>query len=209
VRAVADIAAHPAAEPEDLLLAAAAEFAPVDPAGVEGRLDHLAAAVLRIREVGGGAESQAEALLRVVRGHELRCAESVGPDDALLHRVLERRVGHPILLAAICAEVARRVGIDAAPVEASDGHLVGIRSEEGAVVIDPGGGRPTPPGQVRWLCAHEVAFAALAELSRLYALHGRIPEAMRAARLRAALPVPARIHAQIEFEACALRAQLN
>ena len=59
------------------------------------------------------------------------------------------------------------------------------------------------------MCAHEVAFAVLGELSRLFALHGRIPAAMRAARMRSALPVPARVQAQIEFETKALQAQLN
>ena len=209
MRAFAEIASQPAAEPEALLLAAAAEFAPVDPGRVERRLDQLAAALLRRQVRGGDAEDEAEALLAVVRGHDLRVAESVTPDDALLHEVLERRVGHPIVLAAICAGVGSRVGIDAAPVEAAGGHLVGVRAAERAVVIDPGGGCPHPPGSVRWLCAHEVAFAALGELSRLFALHGRIGQATRAARLRAALPVPARVHAQIEFEANALRAQLN
>ena len=207
--AFAELAAHPAAEPDELLIAAASEFAPVDDGAVERRLDHLAATLLRTQVHGDGAEGKAESLLRVVRGHGLRVAESVSPGDALLHEVLERRVGNPIVLAAICAAVGRRAGIDAAPVESAHGHLVGVRAADQAVVIDPGGGTPKSPGQVRWLCAHEVAFAALAELSRLYALHGRIEQAIRAARLRAALPVPARIEAQIEFEASALQAQLN
>ena len=192
-----------------MLLAAAAEFAPVDARDVERRLDRLAGALLRAQVRGGEPEDHAEALLAVVRGHRLRAAESVTPDDALLHEVLERRVGHPLVLAAICAAVGRRAGIDVAPVEAGDGHLVGVRAGERAVVIDPGGELPHPPGEVRWMCAHEVAFAALGELSRLFALHGRIPAAIRAARMRAALPVPARIQAQIEFETKALQAQLN
>ena len=192
-----------------MLLAAAAEFAPVDTLDVERRLDRLAAALLRTQVRGGDPEDHAEALLAVVRRHRLRSAESVTPNDALVHEVLRRRVGHPLVLAAICAAVGRRAGIDTAPVEADNGHLVGVRTGDRAVVIDPGGERPHPPGQVRWMCAHEVAFAALSELSRLYALHGRIPEAMRAARMRAVLPVPARIQAQIEFEAKALQAQLN
>ena len=209
MRAFVDVAAHPAAEPDALLLAAAAEFVPVDAPRVERRLDDLAATLLRTVSPGGEAEDHAEALLGVVRGYRLRVAESVGPANALLSEVVERRVGHPLLLAAVCTEAGRRAGIDAAPVEAGHGHLVGVRAGERAVVIDPGGGHPHPPGQVRWMCAHEVAFAALAELSRLYAMHGRILEAMRAARMRAALPVPARIQAQIEFEAKALQAQLN
>jgi regulator of sirC expression with transglutaminase-like and TPR domain len=209
VTAFADLAAHPAAEPDALLLAAAAEFVPVDARRTERKLDDLAATLLRTLPPGDDAEDQAEALLGVVRGYRLRVAESVSPVNALLPDVIERRVGHPLLLAAICAEAGRRAGIDAAPVEAGNGHLVGVRAGERAVVIDPGGGRPQPPGEVRWLCSHEVTFASLGELSRLYAMHGRIPEAIRAARMRAELPVPARIQAQIDFEANALQAQLN
>lgn len=56
---------------------------------------------------------------------------------------------------------------------------------------------------------HEVAFAALGELSRLLAMHGRLGHVIHAAELRTALPVAPDCKRRIEFETAALRAQLN
>jgi hypothetical protein len=59
------------------------------------------------------------------------------------------------------------------------------------------------------MCAHEVAFAALGELSRLLALHGRIESAIRASQLRADLPVRGEARQWVGFETQALRARFN
>lgn len=205
----AETASMPEATPEGLLVALAAEFGPVDARAVERELDRLASALLHAQVRGRTAEDHAEALLGVVRTRRLRSSESVTPDDVLLPEVLVRRVGHPLLLAAIAAAIGRRAGLDTTVVETDGGHLVCVGAGGRTVVADPAGQCVRPPRNARRLCAHEVAFAALGELSRLFALHGRIAPAIRAARLRAALPVPACVHAQIDFEAGALQAQLN
>jgi regulator of sirC expression with transglutaminase-like and TPR domain len=204
-----DQASSAAVELADLLLAAAAEFQPVDRGCVDGLLDgfaaNLPATLVRSRE----PEGHAEAMLGLFHSEGLRVTRRVSPADALLNVVLERSEGHPLLLASICEEVGRRVGIQAVPVRSAGAVLVGIRVADRAVLIDPAGECSNPPRRATWMCAHEVAFEALSELSRLLAMHGRLEEAIRAAELRSALPLATRLKERIDFEAGALRAQLN
>jgi len=203
-------AASPRAEVADLLLAAAGEFHEVDIRGADARLEKLAADIPLCLLRSADPEDHAEAILALFhRSGGLRIAGRVSPRDALLDSVLARRAGHPLLLAAICSELGRRAGTCVVPVRGEGAVFLGIRVGERRVLVDLSGACSCPPRRPVWMCAHEVAFEALGELSRLLAMHGRLEEAIRAAELRSALPLVDEIKERIAFEVGALRAQLN
>lgn len=202
-------AQSPAVELDSLLLAVAHEHGPVDFIAAWAELDRLAAALRGHRARGDRLDEQAEALVDLFRREGFRAARAVSPEDALLDAVLRRREGHPLLIASICAAVAGRAGLRAAPIRSAEDALVGITDGERALAIDPTGRCDSAPGRAHWLCPHEVAFFVLDELSGLLALHGRVEEAIHAGRLRLELPVSVQVRERVEFEARALRARLN
>jgi regulator of sirC expression with transglutaminase-like and TPR domain len=71
-------------------------------------------------------------------------ADYYSPDNSLIHRVLDRRRGIPLSLAALAAEVGRRVGIDLRPVGLPGHVLLGVGPEP-SIWFDPfaGGTRLT------------------------------------------------------------------
>ncbi|MFD6149554.1 tetratricopeptide repeat protein [Streptomyces sp. NPDC060243] len=131
--------------PRLCLLLAAEGDEKLTPAGIdaaEAELDRLAG-TLPFRP--GGPADWARALREVLGAREGFHGE---PEDyarlesSLLHEVLRRRRGLPILLSVVWIEVARRAG---APVHgvALPGHFVVGLGEPGDVLVDPfGAGRP-------------------------------------------------------------------
>ncbi|MET8831138.1 transglutaminase-like domain-containing protein [Streptomyces sp. NPDC004610] len=140
-----------------LLIGAQADAA-LDDAGIDAgqlALDELAG-MLPFRPGGPGAWAAA---LREVLGARLGFhgspAEYGRLEASLLHRVLERRRGLPILLSVVWVEVARRAG---APVHgvALPGHFVVGLGPVGRrpVLVDPfDGGRVLSEGEVERLVA--------------------------------------------------------
>jgi hypothetical protein len=202
-------AQSPAVETDALLLAIAGEHAPVDYIAAWAELDRLATALRPRSTRSARLEEQAEALIDLFGSEGFRRPPALSPDDVLLDAVLRRRQGHPLLLVSILAEIGRRVGFRAAPIRAAEDVLAGLTDGKRAIAIDPIGLCSSPPRQPRWLCPHEVAFYVLGELSELLEIHGRIAEAVRAARLRLELPISAHVRRGVEFELAALRARLN
>jgi hypothetical protein len=202
-------ASRPGVALDGLLLAAAAEFGRPNDGQARYELDRLGHDLRAARVGATSIDDEVVALLGVFRRHEFRVAHRVSPDDALLDAVLVRRAGHQLLLAAVCSEVGRRAGLDVVPVRGRECTLVGVRADDDAVVIDPTGECCACVGPFAWMCAHEVACGALSELSRLFAMHGRIDHAIHAAELRAALPLSPELRERSGFEADALRARLN
>jgi regulator of sirC expression with transglutaminase-like and TPR domain len=136
------------------------------------------------------------------------------PDNSMLHRVLERRRGLPILLCVVYVEVARRAGIPLAGVGLPGHFVVAHFGAAPPPLIDPfAGGAPVegdvPAGLMRPWSAHETALRMLNNLVSSFARRGRIEEAIRAARLRLALPIPEGERARMVAEARALEARLN
>jgi Transglutaminase-like superfamily len=199
------------AEPklDSILLAVAAEFERVDLAGSVAELERLAARISLETDETGDVELRAEGIARAVAQAGYRAVNRVSPEDALLPHVLVRRRGHPLILTAVCAAACRLAGIDARPVRACAGYLVGVSDRDRTLLVDPAGNHEGPPGSASWMCAHEVAFEALGELSHLFALHGRIEAAIRASKLRADLPVRGEARQWVGFQTQALRARLN
>jgi len=116
-------------------------------------LDELAARARSLVPRGGGVTAAAEGL-GVALGEQAGFAGS-GEDYAdlrssLLHQVLRRRRGLPLLLSVVWLEVAARLDVPAYAV-ALPGHVVvGVGDAEGEhVLVDPfAGGRPIPPVEV-------------------------------------------------------------
>jgi len=166
---------------DDLLLALTAEFRPVDRALARERLDDLSRCLFGLD--GLDAAGQAGCVAHALR-HELglRPVESRDPETLFLDRVLEQREGHPLLLAVIAVELARRAGaiahVCSAPTRLFAGF--GDDAERLVEVTRPAGRAPDPATVVRH-GSHAVAFGVLGGLSDGYAhLPGRSDEAHHA-----------------------------
>ncbi len=194
---------------DSLLLAIAAEFGRVDVAGCSAAIDLVASRIANEASGAHGIEDRAEAVARGFSRAGFCTADRISPGDALFPNVLARRRGHPLLLTAVCTEASRRAGIQARPVRACAGYVVGLWGGDRALLVDPTGTQEGPPGSASWMCPHEVAFLALGELSNLFALHGRLPAAIRASQLRAELPVRGEARRWIGIETAGLQARLN
>jgi hypothetical protein len=175
--------------PAGLLLALAAEFRPVRGAGASFRLDELARGLFEVaaaRDPGWTARA-----LATLMTEELGLARDETSVEGLwLDRVLLRRGGHPLVLAAIATEVGRRAGVAVGICSTATGWFAAIGSPQRIWLIDPSRDpSPTPSGPVRRHCGHEVAFAALTGLYARMLRDGDEHGAQRAATLRAQLPV--------------------
>lgn len=129
-----------------------------------GRLDSLA------EVVGAGLPGAANPAaigrhLRSTLGGDVGFAGTAADYDdirsSLLHEVLVRRRGLPILLSVVWLEVARRIEVPAHGIGLPGHFVVGIGDPEdvggdGLVLVDPfGGGVPLPPSAVYNAIGHE------------------------------------------------------
>ena len=166
---------------DDMLLALTAEFRPVDQPLARERLDDMSRCLFGLDRLDAGG--QAGCVAHALR-HELglRPLESRDPETMFLDRVLERREGHPLLLAVIAVELARRAGAPARVCSAPTRLFAGFGDEPDRLVevTRPAGRAPDPTAVVRH-GSHAVAFAVLGGLSDGYAhLPGRSDEAHHA-----------------------------
>jgi len=195
----------------DLALALAAEFRAPRP-GADRAFDHLAAPLL-------GCEGDPP-------GEQLAwCAEVVAPrlataslgwsgiDDLLLDRVVVGGAGHPLALAVVCVEAARRAGIELGVVAGGAGCFVGHPRLEEPLLLDvargrlvEAGGRPDDAG---WQCAHQVAARILNRIGERADATGNVAWALRAAELRLALPFARPVRDELVHALAHLRARLN
>jgi hypothetical protein len=186
-----DLADGPCAAADELLLSLAAEFWPVDATTTRAQLDDEAR-----RLFGAAALAPADRAYRLatVLERELQIAPEQSPDPEVLRldRVLPRRRAHPLVIAALGAELLRRAGVAASVCSSPTRWFVGLEGGDGRTVLldarlsehaDP------CPGRVRRHCAHEVAFCALTGLAERFARAGRRSPARLALALRLALPV--------------------
>src|SRR4051794_21511337 len=93
----------------ELLLALAAEFRPVDAEAADARLDELALPLFGLAD--GDKRVAAGRLANVLDADPGFDADRTSVAGLWLDAVLEARAGHPLVLAAIAAEVGRRAGL--------------------------------------------------------------------------------------------------
>jgi len=174
--------------PADLLLALAAEFHDVDAAAADTRLDELALPLFGLATKDHRiAAGHLAAVLDTEPGFD---ADRTSVPALWLDRVLETRRGHPLILAALAAEVGRRAGLQVHVLSAPTGWYAGLADGERLWLVDATmDGRRADPWSLRPHCAHELAFAALLGLSERYEKVGDSRRAGRAALLRSRLPL--------------------
>jgi regulator of sirC expression with transglutaminase-like and TPR domain len=216
----ADLAAAPDASLDVLALALASEFRVVDAAGALQALDDLGDEVAHLRHgplSTPGAESELDACVRVLGGTHGFAGDRERYDDpvnSMLDVVLETRRGLPILLSVVYVEVARRVGIPLAGVGLSGHFVVGHFGPDPALLIDPFAGGAIVATDVgadlnRPWRNHEIVMRMLNNLLGSYHRRGEYDAAIRAARMRLAIPSPPAVRDQLRSELVALQARLN
>jgi regulator of sirC expression with transglutaminase-like and TPR domain len=206
-RADADLA-------EAALLVAAEADPTLDVEGTLLRVDALADAA-RVAGVGthGDPAREGRALAEALGGPGGFHGHAPGariPDDALLHRVLERRVGLPITLSVVYVAIGRRLRLTIFPI-ALPGHVVtGLGGGERPVVLDPfhrgveldeaaitervaaatGGRLPFHRAMLRPSPAPDVVRRLLNNLTHDYHAVGRARDALWTVELKLLLPRP-------------------
>ncbi len=213
IRSFRALAGEPCTVFDELALAVAREFQPADAELALSQLDGLAAELAE--RACGQPEHDALACRDLLDGAAgFRACSRIAPEYLMLDAVLERGTGHPLMLAVVYAEVARRAGVSLRPVGTSTGWLVAHTDDERPVMLDPHRrGRTVRtselPSRLRWLCAHEVGFAILGELVDAYALAGDLERARYAAELRLSLPLSGDVRTRVHREIRGLDARLN
>jgi regulator of sirC expression with transglutaminase-like and TPR domain len=201
---------------EELALALAAELRATDRDGALARLDALGEELAA--HAGGDPEDEARACAELLGGrHGLTGDrdEYDHPRNSMLDLVLERGRGLPIALSVVYVAAARRAGVALAGVGLPGHFVVAHFGASPPLVLDPFGGGTAievlgeAARLVRPWSAHETALRMLNNLVPAYARRSRLGEAIAAARMRLALPVPDAERLRLEQELRALEARLN
>lgn len=153
-------------------------------------------------------EPTAEEQLSALGEAPLCTARGEGPEALLLDRVLERGVGHPILVAVVLAELGRRAGIPVGVVAGAAGHFVAHQRLTRALVLDPATGRLVDAddlGLLQWRCGHQVAAELLDELQPRFERIGDLERALHVAKMRTTLPFEDTEHAELRLQRLAAR----
>jgi hypothetical protein len=211
------LAGDPNPPVEELALALAAEFREPDRDGTLERLDGLGEQLAALAG-GGGPEAEAWACGELLGGRHGLAGDRDdydNPDNSMIDIVLERRRGLPIALSVVYEAAARRAGIPLAGVGLPGHYVVAHFGASPPLVLDPFGGgvrvavRSDAGRLVRPWHPHETALRMLNNLVAAYTKRVRLGEAIVAARLRLALPVPDAERVRLEQELGALQARLN
>ena len=204
-------AAQPWPALDAMAVAVAAEFGEPDPYAVATALDRLGHSLFWAR--GLSAEEQARACVgMLIHSEGLEPAREITPEAFMIDRVLAGGPGHPVILAVIESEAARRAGIPLAPIAFGTRYMLGHRQTDPPCVVDPCPLRAAMPDDLPpgcWQCAHQVAFTLLTMISDAYSLRGDLERAIHAAELRGRLPVCAALSGRVARDVKSLRARLN
>ena len=172
----------------DLLLALAGEFHDVDTDAADVRLDELALPLFGL--AGGDLRIAAAQLANVLDTEPGFDADRTSVAGLWLDAALEAHAGHPLVLAALVAEVGRRAGLQVHVLSAPTGWYAGLADGERLWLVDATmNGRRADPWSLRRHCTHELAFAALLGLSERFERQGETHRAAHAALLRSRLPL--------------------
>lgn len=175
---------------DELLLAMAEGFGPVDRMAALKRLDDLGR---RLFGSGTKAPVARGTAIACVLGPQLRPEAPADVEGLLLPSVLARGCGDPLALGVIYVEAARRAGFQLGLYSSPAGWLVGDRGEDCLVLIDPAGAaRGQGPGgvtQLRRHCGHGIALSLLRRLAACYSARADADRTRHAKRLAQVLPV--------------------
>ena len=211
----ASLAAEPDAPLDELALALAAEFRPVDADAALAELDRLGSELAALEAVSPVEQADAcRTLLGEREGFAGDREEYDHPKNSMLDLVVERRRGLPILVSAVYAEVARRAGIPIVGVGLPGHYVVGHFGTDPPLLLDPFAGgvlvAPEAPRElVRPWRAHETALRMLNNLVSAYAARLDLVNTIRAAELRLSLPLDARLRDHLVGDLRAFQARLN
>lgn len=210
------LAASPQPAVEELALALAAELRePIDRDGALARLDSLGETLAAA--ASSDAEQEARAcgeILGGILGFMGDREEYDHPRNSMLDLVLSRRRGLPIALSVVYVAAARRAGIPLGGVGLPGHFVVAHFGASPPLLLDPFGSGvrievDAPPRLLRPWSAHETALRMLNNLVASYARRAQLSEAIVAARLRLALPVPDEERERLDGELLSLEARLN
>jgi Transglutaminase-like superfamily len=138
-----------------------------------------------------GPKAQLRALGRLVSTATLRSRHGGGPENLLIDRVLERGCGHPLMVAIVLVELARRGDVQAGIVSGERGHFIAHQRLTEPLVLDPVTGALVAAdalGVLRWRCGHQIAADVLDLIEHRYERSGDLTQALHVARMRCALP---------------------
>jgi regulator of sirC expression with transglutaminase-like and TPR domain len=211
------LSTYPDPPVEELALALAAELREPDWNATLEQLDELGRQLAAIVEAGGGPEMEAWACAEVLGARHGLSGDRDdydNPDNSMLDLVLARRRGLPIALSVVYVAAARRAGIPLAGVGLPGHFVVAHFGATPPLVLDPFGGGTrvevrAPARLVRPWSPHETALRMLNNLIAAYTKRGRFGDAIVAARLRLALPLPDAERDRVQQELIALEARLN
>lgn len=181
----------PAAE---LAVSLAGAFHDVDAVAVDSSLDAIAAGIALPHGRGPAEELAAVAELAASDDPALPAAED-GEDvgGLMLDRALERGRAHPLTLAIVLAEAARRRGIPAGVVSNGTDHCVAhTKLPEPLLLVAASGAvvdAQTLAAPLQWRCAHEACALLIDAIELRWLRWSRIDLALRAAELRMHLPL--------------------
>ena len=184
--AFATIAAQRCPPVGALQIGLCAELHGVDARAMEDRLDDDSRALFGLAAFDG--DRQADRTGRILEEQLGYRANGDDPRGLLIDHVLERRCGHPLMLACIGHELARRAGMTTAVLSGAGAWILRFCAH-GTTAQLSFGEVPGPGDAVRRHCSHELAFATLVGLEHGYRRGGRLGCARRAAELRRHLPV--------------------
>jgi len=165
----------------ETLLAVVAAWRPVDRVHLDGQLDQMARALFAVPPEG---RERARALAALLTRELHRDARSV--DGLWLDEVLATRRGHPVMIAALGAELGRRAGWEISVCSTPTAWYAGLVDGEVLWLVEPTGDAAGVPSTVRRHCAHELAYVVLTGLAERFE-HPRDRERARDLRDRLAL----------------------
>lgn len=199
-----DLVAQEDASCLDLQLAIAGEFGPADTVATHGLLDDRSRALFGV--AGCPPEEQADALRTLMtRDMRLRARTGSDPGDLLLPTAVHAGRAHPLMLAIIGQQLAMRAGITTAVYSSRTRWFIGLLTDRQLLLVDAALRDSGRPPHVLAHCRHDLAYCALTGLSRSFADSGQSPKALRAARLRLALPIADHLRQEAQRELDALQ----
>ena len=214
----AQLAASPEPPLDALALALASEFRQVDHVAAMEALDTLGAELAAgLALTDGTPPAQARAcadLLGTVHGFAGDTQDYDHPDNSMLDLVLGRRRGLPILLSVVYVEVGRRAGVPLAGVGLPGHFVVGHFGGAPPILLDPFAGGAAvedvpAPGLVRPWRPAEIAMRMLNNLFSAFQRRSDLSNAIRAARMRLALPAEQSLRDTLRADLISVEARLN